>query len=304
MRAALIVLAVALVAGCGAKPVHVAADAPPSPATWKRYPASLPASCWSRPVGDGVMRAAPTVLGAPTHTPPRELVREARARLGDRRYVTGAALGPVPPIALRHVKGYFGGERPPRNALWLYVSVAGTSDLATWEASLFGDGLRDAFCTAGGPPLAGFTTGRGELHLFDRIDAVAQRFPSPSPAAFRSRVASIGKRYGFHVASLRLLHAPQLAPLLTVETTRSRKKFVADVPAIMKLLDPQSSAGRDTALTFEGFFFEARDAKGRFVDVFDVHRGEVTGGQWSADRCDYPYPTGGGPSLTSSCPSS
>ena len=46
-----------------------------------------------------------------------------------------------------------------------------------------------------------------------------------------------------------------------------------DVPAIMRLLDPIRSAGTQTAVTFEGIYY----------------RGEVMGGQWSWNRCVYPY---------------
>jgi hypothetical protein len=101
--------------------------------------------------------------------------------------------------------------------------------------------------------------------------------------------ALVGRGYGFRVLSLRLLRPRQLAPLLVVETSRDRTAFVNDVPAIMSLLDPTSSAGQQTALTFEGFFLETLDAKGPFVRVEDVYRGEVEGGQWSWNRCVYPY---------------
>jgi hypothetical protein len=289
----LLLLCVVLVAaGCGAAAhVRVAPDLPPSPATWKAYPTTLPASCWGRSLGGGVMRNAPTVLPAPTQLAPAQIVTRELARFGDRRYIRNAQVGPLPPITLEHLRGYFAGKRPPANALWLYVSAPrnGDDDVATWEVGLFGGGVRDAFCAAGGAPLAGFTAGRGGRQVFDDDNAVEQHFPNPSPAAFTARVERIGKRYGFTVQSLRLLHPFQTAPLLVVETHRGRKAFVKDVPAIMQLLDPQSVAGTRQALTFEGFFFEARDAKGRFVDVFNVHRGEVMGGQWSADHCSYPY---------------
>ena len=92
------------------------------------------------------------------------------------------------------------------------------------------------------------------------------------------------------MVSLRLLRPLDYAPLLVVSTDRDRKEFVHDVPEIVALLNPTSSAGDNTAVTFEGFFFEARDAKGPFVSVENVERGEAMGGQWSWDRCVYPYP--------------
>jgi hypothetical protein len=126
----------------------------------------------------------------------------------------------------------------------------------------------------------------------DRGEALGQRFPEPSAATFRARLAAVGRRYGFTVSELRLLHARQAAPLVIVHTTRPRKEFVDDVPAIMRLLDPIRSAGGPTAVTFEGFFFDARDDKSPFVSVENVYRGEVMGGQWSWDARTYPYPHG------------
>jgi hypothetical protein len=74
-----------------------------------------------------------------------------------------------------------------------------------------------------------------------------------------------------------------------VKTNRDRKSFVADVPAIMRLLDPVASGGGSTAVTFEGFLLEARDGDGPFVRVENLYRGQVEGGQWSWNRCVYPY---------------
>jgi len=85
------------------------------------------------------------------------------------------------------------------------------------------------------------------------------------------------------------LRPRQLAPLLVVETSRDRKLFVGDIPAIASLLDPIVTGAGQNASTFEGFMLEARDANGPFVRVNNVHRGEAAGGQWSWDRCVYPY---------------
>jgi hypothetical protein len=237
--------------------------------------------------GGGVSRAAPTRFAAPTKLAPAQIVRRELAAFGDRRYVTNAVIAPVPRLALEHLRGYFAGKRPPHNAVWAYLAAprAGRSDVAQWETDLFAGGLRDAFCAAGGAPLVGYSVGGHVANVSDHSQAFGQRFPNPSPAAFRARAALIGRRYGFRVVSLRLLHPLQTAPLLVVETTRDRKPFVHDVPAIMDLLDPRNG----TALTFEGFLFEARDDKGAFVRVENVYRGEVMGGEWSWSRCDYPY---------------
>jgi hypothetical protein len=300
----------AAAAGCGGSPRSVAtvpAEAPASPATWPAYPAFRSPSCWARSVGGGVLRAAPSVAPARTtrRAAPSALVRRLLRRLGDRRFVRRIVLAPPPPVTLRHLRGYFGGLRPPRDALWAYVAApaataplgahpspaqVGRQLLAEWEAALAVGALRDDFCAAGGPPLVGWTTGRGGIGVSDRSQAFEQRFPNPAPAAYRQRVALVGSRYGFRVASLRLLRPRQVAPLLVVRTSRSRTSFVRDVPAILRLLDPVSSGRRGAAVTFEGFFFEARDRDGAFVRVENVYRGEVEGGEWAWNPCDDPYP--------------
>jgi len=277
---------------------------PPSPTTWPDYP-SFPTSCWTRPFGEGLMRSAPSFAVTPeAGRAPAELVRDLLARLSDRRYIERIEIGPPPPVALRHVQGYFAGERPPANALWAYiaapVATAALSDkptpqqlrdqmLAQWEAELVAGALRDDFCDAGGAPLVGWTIGRGGIGISDRTQALGQRFPNLNSAVFRARVAAVGRRYGFTLVELRLLRPRQLAPLLVVETNRDRKEFVADVPAIVELLNPATHAAHHTAVTFEGLSFEARDSVGPFVRTVTARRGVVMGGQWSWNRCVYPY---------------
>jgi hypothetical protein len=165
--------------------------------------------------------------------------------------------------------------------------------LAAWEVDLALGALRDDFCDAGGRPLIGWSISGVIRGVSDAGEALNQRFPNPSPQAFRARVAAVGKRYGFRALSIRLLRPRELAPIVLVRTDRDRKAFIHDVPAIMNLLDPRSLSKRGVALSFEGFFFEAQDGKGPFVRVDDVYRGEVMGGQWSGVPGDvYPYPHG------------
>jgi hypothetical protein len=306
----------AAVAGCGGQNDVLRADTsvrvppapPPSPATWPRYPAYPASSCWTRPFGDGApLRAAPSrpLPRAAARSQPQQIVQRLLARLGDRRYVLRVEIGSPPPITLQHLRGYFAGAHPPANARWAYVAAplttrilpphaaavqSGAQMVAQWEAGLVTGALRDEFCAAGGPPLVGWTIGRGVIGLSDRTQALEQDFPNPSAADFRRRVALVGRRYGFSVRTLRLLRPRQLAPLLLVHTTRDRTTFVHDVPAIMKLLDPTSRTGNRTAITFEAFFFQAEDAHGPFVRVDDVYRGQTEGGEWSWNRCVYPYP--------------
>jgi len=284
--------------------LRAAAERPPSPATWPSYPRFPARSCWTRPFGEGVLRSAPSFsVRSAAKVPPAERVRAVLARLGDRRFVRRIELGPPPPVTLRHLRGYFAGARPPADARWAYIAApAATAPprkptaaqvraqmLAQWEAALVAGALRDDFCDARGRPLVGWTIGRGGTHVSDRMFALGQRFPNPRPQAFRAAVAAAGRRYSFRVLELRLLRPRQLAPLLRVETSRDRRQFVADVPEIIALLNPTRSAGDNTAVTFEGFFFETGDARGPFVRTSSVRRGQVMGSQWSWNRCVYPY---------------
>jgi len=287
--------------------VHVPADPPPASATWPPYPHFPAASCWGRELGGGPLRSAPSAPVTPhaRQVAPETIVQRLLARLGDRRYVLRVALGPPPPITLQHLRGYYAGVRPPPDSLWAYVAApaatrqlpnhagpraSGAQMIADWETQLVIGALRDDFCAAGGPPLVGWTVGRGGIGVSDRTQALEQRFPAPSPADFRRRVELVGRRYGFTVEEQRLLRPRQLAPLLVVHTSRDRKAFVADVPKILGLLDPVSTGSRaPTAITFEGFFFAAADDNGPFVRVENVYRGETEGGQWSWNPCYYPY---------------
>jgi hypothetical protein len=293
-----------LAAGCGGtKPagpdpsIRVRAELPPSPDTWPHYPTFPASSCWTRPFGGGrPLEAAPSEPVESNPTPPgaKELVRRLVTRFGDRRFVKRIEIASPPPITLQHLRGYFAGVRPPADAVWAYVAAPAPKRpseqmIAQWEAGLVVGALRDDFCAAGGAPLVGWSIGRGGIGLSDRAQALEQRFPNPSPAAFRARVALVGRRYGFTVDELRLLRPRQLAPLVVVRTDRDRKAFVHDVPAIMGLLDPVSNTRSGSAVTFEGFYFEAVDARGAFVRLENLDRGQSEGGQWSWDRCVYPY---------------
>lgn len=235
---------------------------------------------------------------------PAQIVQRLLARLGDRRYIRRIVIGTPPRIVLEHVRGYFGGARPPADAVWAYIdapaATASFSDKPTpeqvgelmeaeWGVALVRGALRDDLCAAGGPPFAGSSVGEHTAGAPSGVFALEQRFPNPSAPAFRRRVDLVGRRYGFRVVSLRLLRPRQIAPLLVVETDRDRRAFVGDIPAINSLLNPITAGAGENAFTFEGFLLEARDGGGPFVRVDNVNRGEASGGQWSWDRCVYPY---------------
>jgi hypothetical protein len=135
-----------------------------------------------------------------------------------------------------------------------------------------------------------WAAGNGGGGFAESYRALGERFPNPSAAAFRKRVALVGRRFGFTIASLRLLRPRQMAPLLIVETRRPRKAFMKDIPRILELLNPHSFADHRSAYTFEGFFFAAEDAKGPFTWSLSVIRNDATGGGWAVDPCLYPNP--------------
>ena len=264
-----------LAAGCShSARIAISADLPPSARTWPAYPHFSNHSCWARLPGRGVQQAAPSFASANSHLRPRELVRRLLARFGDRTFIEGIAVGAPPP---RHeTRGFLRAHPRPRDALWAYVTApkadlsalshvtqeeAEARQLAAWEVDLALGALRDDFCDAGGRPLIGWSISGVVRGVSDAGEALNQRFPNPSPQAFRTRVAKVGKRYRFHALSIRLLRPRELAPIVVVSTDRDRKKFVRDVPAIEALLDPHSISGHRDAITFEGFF-EARDTGG------------------------------------------
>lgn len=289
--------------------VRIPSSKPPSPAVWPSYPHFSQRSCWERPFQKAIL---PIVLRvAPSYTPrsrrhvvaPETVARRLLTRLGDQRYIRSIRFRPAPRAVGQRVHFLYAGGHPPRNALAAEIAVDPAESeqaahsspqqslnnaLASWEVNLIGGALRDDLCSAGGPPLV-FWAGAGSGGLSTRVFALEQRFPNPSPSAFRRRVALVGKRYGFRIVSLRLLRPRQLAPLLVVGTSRPRKAFVHDIPAILRLLDPTSTVGHKTALSFEGFFFAAEDAHGPFVSVQSASRGVSENSEWSSDPCDYPY---------------
>jgi hypothetical protein len=305
-RLALLVCALAVAVACGSTArVRVAAHRPAAPKTWPPYPRFSEHACWARPSpggATGVMRFAPSIVVARPLSE-AEIVRGLLARFGDRRYLRRIELGPVPRLVLQH-HGYFGDARPPADARWVWLQVRDVGEIsrhprpaavirnfvAGWERDLAIGGLRDDFCAAGGAPLVGWSVNGRVQMVSDSGDAFGQRFPNPTPVAFRTQLDRVARRYGFRVVSLRMLRPRQLAPLLVVQTRRDRTAFVHDLQAIVKLLNPTAPGKETSAATFEGFALVAEDARGRpFGAVEQVLRGEVQGGQWSANPCEYPY---------------
>jgi hypothetical protein len=287
-------------ASCGGAKhrVVVAPEPPPPQSSWPPYPRFPARSCWTRPTGAGMVGYAPSF--APPRrsraiTPP-VVVRRLRERFGDPKLAISLA-GPAR-NRLSHVRGDFAGRRPPHDAVWAWIHVRGETVLrAQWESNLVGGALRDDLCAAGGSPLVGWTADGGG-GFSDDYQPFGQRFPNPSPAAYRRRVELIGRAYGFRVVSLRLLRPLQLAPAVVVATDRPRREFAHDAAKIIKLLNP----GRGQATTFEGLYLEARDRHGAFMRNESISRGQAEGGEWAWDQCYMAFPTLGRAVGAKPCP--
>jgi hypothetical protein len=220
VRALALLALVLLAAGCGfggskedsfTGSVAFTLPKPPAESTWPQRPTFDAHSCWTRPVGGGAIPSAPSYERKPTGLAPEAVVAKVLQRLGDRRFVTNVRLAPVAPVKLLRVKGYFAGRRPPDDARWGWIGTRGGSNrtspgmLPGWEAQLVGGALRDELCAAGGPPLVGWTVpGRNEGGFSDPYNVYGQRFPNPSPAAFRKAVTAAGRASGFRPGVIRL----------------------------------------------------------------------------------------------------
>jgi hypothetical protein len=98
----------------------------------------------------------------------------------------------------------------------------------------------------------------------------------------------------FQVVEARWLEPVQAAPLLVVQAEDPRR-FAQEVPALLRSLDPRAPVGEDwEGWAFEGFFFEAWDARGvPFLAVFNHWRGsDRGGGQWARSEDLYPFEHG------------
>ena len=298
------------IAACGSSVAHVSVPAmlPPAQSTWPKPPVFPESSCWTRDTGSGSEAYAPQYLSQRRgSSDPKVILKRVLRSFGDRSVILSASLGPAPPVTRMHT-GYFPKRKPPADAVWLYLRAPATivelpkanpnEQLAEWEVSLFAGGLRDALCLAGSRPLVGWSTaGHGAGGFSDDYQPFGQRFPNPTPAAFRRRVGTVARAYGLRIVSVRFLRPFQLAPIIVLEA-KDRKAFSGEAAKVDDLLDPR----RGQALTFEGFFLEVRDAKGPFMRLAQALRGQAMGSQWTWDPCYYPYATLGRPLHAKPCP--
>jgi hypothetical protein len=122
-------------------------------------------------------------------------------------------------------------------------------------------------------------------------DDPAARFDNLTEHEFLGRLQEAARQYGFRVVEIRWLQPLQKAPLVVVEAD-DHASLAWDVPAILRLLDPQAAVGEDwQGWSFEGFFFEARDQSGSpFLAVYNHWRGsDRGGGQWARSENLYPF---------------
>jgi len=243
-----------------------------------------------------VRRSAPSYAPRPQkpHLGPAEIVRRFLARFGDRRYIHSITFATPPPAVGENVRYLYSYGHPPADQLKVVIHTRRAKgltrlerDIAAWETGLVFGALRDDFCSAGGAPLvwASYRVGDPGVREASQFSALEQRFPNPSPTAFRDRVALIAKRFGFRVVTLKLLRPEQMAPLLIVKTSRNRDRFARQVPRIMELLNPIAKGWYLTrAETFEGVFFGAEDAKGPFLSTYTWGRGAYGGSEWTAKQ--------------------
>jgi hypothetical protein len=120
------------------------------------------------------------------------------------------------------------------------------------------------------------------------------RFANPTRASFLAALQKASTRYHFTVLKVRFYKPLQLAPFVLVRSANPLR-FSRDTPTILRGLDPKRRTADDrTGWAWEGFYLEARDAKGvPFLAVFNFWRGaHAGGGEWASDESLYPFPHG------------
>jgi len=263
--------------------------------------ASLPSStCFGRhDPGTGQLHNTDRTF-APTSQKrsPQALLREVRARFGDRSFIKGAGFGPIPPITHQHT-GYFGRTRPPRNGVWLYVSDPAADirqfattrhpspaaiarfTMAEWESYLFIGAVRDELCLHGTKPFVGSTLNNrfaGGVSVSDDAQPFAQRFPTPADAELRHDIATLSGRFHFRVESIAYLHPYQRVPVVILDAQKPAI-FAGNQQAILN-----SFRVIGTQPAYEGWFIEVRDARGPFLIWSAAFRGISMGSFWCSPR--------------------
>jgi hypothetical protein len=115
-------------------------------------------------------------------------------------------------------------------------------------------------------------------------------YPTPNLAILRSRLRAASTEFGFRVVVVRMMRAPQGAPVVIVRVKSSPARFARNVATILSVLDPSHRAARAAdASAYEGFFFGAQDTNGHpILDGFSVARLREAG-QWARSKDLYPF---------------
>ena len=118
-------------------------------------------------------------------------------------------------------------------------------------------------------------------------------YPTPPLKTLETRLAAASERFGFQVVALRLVRAPQGAPVVILQPNSSPSSFAPKVGQIESLLDPRHQAPQDwDATAYEGFFIGAQDSHGHPFLYGDNFLRARSGGQWARSPNLYPFAHG------------
>jgi hypothetical protein len=120
------------------------------------------------------------------------------------------------------------------------------------------------------------------------------RFPTPSRAMLVRRLQLADARYGFTVASVRMLRPLQAAPVIVIRTDQTRV-MARSLPAIISLFDPRHPTNADpSGYAYEGYFLVVETRAGNpYIATFNHWRAlHIGGGEWAASDSLFPFAHG------------
>jgi hypothetical protein len=141
----------------------------------------------------------------------------------------------------------------------------------------------------------------------------AARFPSPSRAILMQRLRRAQRQFyplfdrpamksrcgavcpsGFQIASVRMLHPLQAAPVIVIRSDREHE-IARAIPSIVNLFDPRHpTSANPSGYAYEGYFLVAETSRGvPYLATFNHWRApHVGGGEWAVSESLYPFPHG------------
>jgi len=180
------------------------------------------------------------------------------------------------------IRGHVSGDR---NLTYLrFVSPPHAKQIRLqWEQTIVAGAFRDRLHAAHAPELWTWW-GVDGIHDAQRAEnPYGRHFASPPERAFRARLAVAAKRWHFRVLDARYLRPLLGAPLIVVQTSRPQRlaRAADDVRNYLH------------ALEYEGFYFEAEDARNAPAFAFaSALRGTNMGSQWARSEPLYPFDHG------------